>query len=64
MIRSLFATVIPMLNLLWSLVGVLVVLWLLGFTLHVAGNLIPLVLVLAIALAIYNFAINRDAGQL
>ena len=52
-----------MLNLIWSFVVALVVLWLLGFTLHIAGNLIHLVLVLAIALAIYNFAMNRDGGQ-
>ena len=52
-----------MLSLLWSAVGVLVVLWLLGFTLHIAGNLIHIVLLLAIALAIYNFAMNRDGRQ-
>ena len=52
-----------MLSLLWGLVGLLVVLWLLGFTLHVAGGLIHILLLVAIALAIYNFAMNRDISQ-
>ena len=52
-----------MLNLIWGLVGLLVTLWLLGFVLNFTGNLIHLVLLLVIALAIYNFAMNRDAGQ-
>ena len=52
-----------MLGLLWGLVGLMVVLWLIGFTLHLAGGLIHILLLVAIALAIYNFAINRDAGQ-
>ena len=52
-----------MLSLLWGVVVVLVVLWLLGFSLHIAGSLIHLLLVLAIAVAIYNFAMNRDARQ-
>jgi Family of unknown function (DUF5670) len=51
------------LNLLWGLVSLLVVLWLLGFILHVAGNLIHIILLLAIALAVYNFAIGRDKRQ-
>jgi hypothetical protein len=51
------------LNLLWGLVVFLVVLWLLGFILHVAGGLIHIVLLLAIALAIYNYAMSRDGRQ-
>lgn len=52
-----------MVSLLWGVVVVLGILWLLGFSLHIAGSLIHVLLVLAIALAIYNFAINRDARQ-
>jgi hypothetical protein len=55
--------VMPMLSLLWGLVVLLFVFWLLGFSLHVAGSLIHILLVLAIALAIYNFAMNRDVRQ-
>ncbi len=53
-----------MLSLIWSAVVVLFVLWLLGFSLHIAGSLIHILLVLAIALAIYNFAMNRDSRQI
>jgi hypothetical protein len=52
-----------MLGLLWGLVVVLFVFWLLGFTLHVAGSLIHILLVAAVVLAIYNWASNRDARQ-
>lgn len=53
----------PMFSLLWGLVVLLFAFWLLGFALHVAGGLIHILLVLAIALAIYNFAMSRDARQ-
>lgn len=49
-----------MLGLLWGLVVVLFAFWVLGLALHIAGNLIHIVLVLAIALAIYNFFKARD----
>lgn len=52
-----------MFGLLWGVVAVLVAFWLLGFFLHIAGGLIHLLLVLAIAIAVYNFATNRDARQ-
>lgn len=52
-----------MLGLLWGVVGVLVALWFFGLILHIAGNLIHIVLLLAIALAVYNFAMNRDSRQ-
>ena len=52
-----------MFGLLWGVVVVLVAFWLLGFSLHIAGGLIHLLLVIAIAVAVYNFAMNRDARQ-
>jgi hypothetical protein len=44
---------------LWALVVLLLLLWLGGFTLSVAGNLIHLLLVLAIIVAIYNLIVTR-----
>ncbi len=41
-------------NLLWTIITILVVLWLLGFILHVGGALIHLVLVVAVVLVIFN----------
>ena len=32
----------------WAIMAVLLILWLLGFTLHIAGSLIHLLLVLAV----------------
>jgi hypothetical protein len=52
-----------MFSVLWGIVLLLVIFWIAGFALHIAGGLIHLVLVLAIALAIYNFMMNRDARQ-
>jgi hypothetical protein len=39
---------------LWTIVVVLLVLWLLGFSLHVGGSLIHLLIVLAVIVLIYN----------
>ena len=44
---------------LWLLVVLLLILWLGGFTLNVAGGLIHLLLVLAIIVAIYNLVMSR-----
>lgn len=46
-------------NMLWALVILLLLLWLGGFTLNVAGGLIHLLLVLAIIVAIYNLVVTR-----
>ncbi len=60
---SIVSRVVAMFGLLWGIVVVLVGFWLLGFSLHLAGGLIHLLLVLTIAVAVYNFAMNRDARQ-
>ena len=46
---------------LWTIVVVMFVLWLLGFSLHVGGSLIHLVLVIAVILVIYNLIAGRGA---
>ncbi len=48
-----------MLGLLWGIVVVLFAFWALGLALHIAGGLIHLLLVGAIALAIFNFLRGR-----
>jgi hypothetical protein len=52
-----------MFSLLWGLVVLLFVFWVLGFSLHIAGSLIHILLVIAIAVAVYNFAMSRNARQ-
>lgn len=46
-------------NLLWGLVVVLVVLWLLGFSMHVGGGLIHLLLVIAVIVIIVRLVTGR-----
>jgi uncharacterized protein DUF5670 len=43
----------------WGIVAVLMILWLLGFALHVAGSLIHLLLVVAIAVLIIDLVSSR-----
>jgi hypothetical protein len=49
-----------MFGLLWGLVVILVAFWAIGLALHIAGNLIHIILLLAIGLAVYNFFSKRD----
>jgi hypothetical protein len=44
---------------LWALVVLLLLLWIGGFSLSIAGSLIHLLLVLAIIVAIYNLFVSR-----
>jgi Family of unknown function (DUF5670) len=45
----------------WALIVILFILWLLGFSLHIAGGLIHLLLVLAVIVLIWNFLTGRRA---
>ena len=44
---------------LWTIFVVLLVLWLLGFSFHVAGSLIHLLLVVAVVVLIFNLISGR-----
>jgi hypothetical protein len=44
---------------LWTIFVVLVVLWLLGFSFHVAGSLIHLLLVVAVIVLVFNLISGR-----
>jgi hypothetical protein len=44
---------------LWTLVVILLLLWLAGFSLNVAGGLIHALLVIALVVAIYNLIVSR-----
>jgi hypothetical protein len=46
---------------LWTLVAVLLILWLLGFTLSVGGGLIHLLLVVALVVIVINLLSGRRA---
>ncbi|HWO27179.1 MAG TPA: lmo0937 family membrane protein [Candidatus Acidoferrum sp.] len=47
---------------LWTIFVVLLVLWLLGFSLHVAGGLIHLLLVVALAVLVINLISGRRSA--
>jgi hypothetical protein len=44
---------------LWTIFVVVLVLWLLGFSLHIAGGLIHILLVLAVIILIFNLLSGR-----
>ncbi|MFZ2086193.1 MAG: lmo0937 family membrane protein [Candidatus Sulfotelmatobacter sp.] len=47
---------------LWTIFVVLVVLWLLGFSFHIAGGLIHLLLVLALVVLVINLLSGRRSS--
>jgi hypothetical protein len=50
---------VSLVNLLWLIVAVIVAVWLAGFLLDVAGSLIHLLLIVVLALVIYQLATGR-----
>lgn len=49
-------------NMLWTVFVILLVLWLLGFSFHVAGGLIHLLLVIAVVVLIINLLTGRRSA--
>ena len=47
---------------LWTIAGILLVLWLLGFSMHVGGGLIHALLVIALVVFVYNLMIRRRSS--
>ena len=47
---------------LWTIFVVLLILWLLGFSLHVAGGLIHLLLVVALVVLVINLMSGRSVA--
>jgi hypothetical protein len=44
---------------LWTIILILVVLWLLGFSFHIGGGLIHILLVVALVVLVYNLVTGR-----
>jgi hypothetical protein len=44
---------------LWTIIVILFILWLLGFSLHIGGSLIHLLLVIAVIVLIFNLITGR-----
>jgi hypothetical protein len=47
------------LHMLWTIVVLLLILWLLGFTMHVAGGLIHVLLVIALVVIVFRLLTGR-----
>ena len=47
---------------LWTIIAILVVLWLLGFSTHVGGGLIHLLLVVALVVFVVNLLTGRTVA--
>ena len=46
----------------WGIVALLLIMWLLGFSLHIAGSLIHLVLVVALVVLVVDLISGRSAA--
>jgi hypothetical protein len=44
---------------LWTIVAILLILWLLGFSFHIAGSLVHILLVIALIVFIVNMLTGR-----
>jgi cell division protein FtsB len=49
-------------NMLWTILVVLAILWLLGFSLHLGGGLIHLLLVVALVILVINVVSGRRSA--
>ena len=47
---------------LWTVLVVLVILWLLGFSLHIGGGLIHILLVVGLVVLVINLVSGRTSG--
>ena len=46
-------------NMLWTIFAILLILWLLGWSFHIAGSLIHVLLVIAVVVAVINLITGR-----
>jgi len=47
---------------LWTIVAILLLLWLLGFSFHVAGGLVHVLLVVALVVMVFNLLSGRRSS--
>lgn len=48
-------------NLLWLIIVILVIMWLAGFTMHIGGGLIHILIVIAVIVLIFQLITGRRA---
>lgn len=47
---------------LWTIFVIILVLWLLGFSMHLGGSLIHLLLVIAVIILVFNLIVGRRSA--
>jgi hypothetical protein len=52
---------VPETTMLWTIVAILLIMWLLGFSFHIAGSLVHILLVVALIVIIINLLRGRRA---
>ena len=57
-----FAIAIKGVTMLWTIFVIILVLWLLGFSFHIAGGLIHILLVVALIVLIFNLMTGRRSN--
>ncbi len=58
---SVFISEVMTMRIAWAIVALLLIFWLLGFTLHIAGGLIHLLLVVALIVLVVDLVSGRRA---
>jgi uncharacterized protein DUF5670 len=48
-------------NMFWAIVAILLIMWLLGFSLHLGGGLVHILLVVALIVIVFNLLSGRRA---
>jgi hypothetical protein len=48
-------------KMLWTVVAILLIMWLLGFSFHIAGGLVHILLVVALIVIVFNLLSGRRA---
>ena len=49
-------------GILWTIIGLLILFWIIGFAVHIGGGLIHIVLVVALVLLVINLLTGRRAA--
>lgn len=58
---SLYPKILEVFQVLWTIIGILIILWILGFSFQIGGGLIHLILVIAVIVLIIQLITGRRA---
>lgn len=58
---ALYPKILEVFQVLWTIIGILIILWILGFSFQIGGGLIHLILVIAVIVLIIQLITGRRA---